>query len=234
MNKPSLFTEFQTPHRIVLKFAIIFFIASASSRCVPAQKFSTYYHQRKSFFEILPDSSNEIIFLGNSITDGCNWAELFDNILVKNRGISGDITAGILFRLGEVLASKPEKIFIMIGINDLARGNSIDSIIINYTQIIARVIKESPKTKLYVQSVLPVNPKVGDMFSAQKSKLQEIKLLNQQLEILADKFSFTYLNIHDRMTDAKGYLNADYTNDGLHLTGAGYFKWKDVISDYME
>ncbi|MGE4587486.1 MAG: sialate O-acetylesterase, partial [Mangrovibacterium sp.] len=51
--------------------------------------FSTYYNQNRTQFEQLPDDKHEIIFLGNSITDFGNWAELFRNRRIKNRGISG-------------------------------------------------------------------------------------------------------------------------------------------------
>jgi hypothetical protein len=82
--------------------------------------FGTYYDQRKSLFEKLPDTRKEIIFLGNSITDGCEWSELLADRHVKNRGISGDVTAGVLNRIREITASKPAKVFLLIGINDLA------------------------------------------------------------------------------------------------------------------
>jgi hypothetical protein len=55
------------------------------------RKYSTFYEQRATLFEELPVTSKDIIFLGNSITNGCEWAELFQNKNVKNRGISGDI-----------------------------------------------------------------------------------------------------------------------------------------------
>jgi len=73
--------------------------------------FGTYYGQRQSLFELLPISSDDIVFLGNSITDGAEWGELFADIHVKNRGISGDITDGVLARLGNILRGKPKKIY---------------------------------------------------------------------------------------------------------------------------
>lgn len=58
------------------------------------RRYSTYYYQRVSLFEQLPISSDDILFIGNSITDGGEWSELFQNSHVKNRGISGDTTWG--------------------------------------------------------------------------------------------------------------------------------------------
>ncbi len=61
--------------------------------------FPTYYWQRVTHFNTLPQSKDDIIFLGNSITDGDEWSELFDDNHIKNRGISGNITAGVIHRL---------------------------------------------------------------------------------------------------------------------------------------
>ena len=72
---------------------------------------TTYYDQKLTLFRLLPDTKGEIVFLGNSITDIGEWSEIWQNPTVKNRGISGDITFGVLARLDEVLSSKPKKLF---------------------------------------------------------------------------------------------------------------------------
>ncbi len=71
--------------------------------------FSTYYHQRWTLFQNLPDAPGEILFVGNSITDGGEWEELFPGVLARNRGISGDISAGVLHRLEEIAQGKAQK-----------------------------------------------------------------------------------------------------------------------------
>ena len=105
---------------------------------LPAQH-SLYYGQRASLFEILPHSENDIIFLGNSITDGCEWAELFDNKNIKNRGIGGDIAQGVYDRLPVILIGKPAKIFLLIGINDVARGQTSDFVVASIEKIIDKL-----------------------------------------------------------------------------------------------
>ena len=77
------------------------------------RKYSTFYEQRATLFEELPVTSKDIIFLGNSITNGCEWAELFQNKNVKNRGISGDICMGVYDRLDPIVKGKPAKIFLL-------------------------------------------------------------------------------------------------------------------------
>ena len=92
------------------------------------RKHTTFYDQRATLFEVLPTSKKDIIFLGNSITNGGEWAELLGNPHVKNRGISGDRTDGVLDRLHVITKGKPAKIFLLIGINDLSGGRSIEEI----------------------------------------------------------------------------------------------------------
>ena len=75
------------------------------------RKYSTFYEQRATLFEELPVTSKDIIFLGNSITNGCEWAELFQNKNVKNRGISGDICMGVYDRLDPIVKGKPANYF---------------------------------------------------------------------------------------------------------------------------
>ncbi|MEY4892968.1 MAG: hypothetical protein RIQ34_1580 [Bacteroidota bacterium] len=118
---------------------------------------TTYYDQKLTLFRLLPDTKGEIVFLGNSITDIGEWSEIWQNPTVKNRGISGDITFGVLARLDEVLSSKPKKLFVMIGVNDIARNIPGAVILSNYRRLIDRVQIESPRTQLIMQSVLPTN-----------------------------------------------------------------------------
>ena len=113
-------------------FAAALFVAVASF----AQ--NEYNYQKRSLFEQLPIRGNDIVFLGNSITDGCEWAELFNNRHIKNRG-------------------HPKKLFLMIGTNDLAAGVSPEEVAANIGKLLDRFAEESPWTKIYVQSILPVN-----------------------------------------------------------------------------
>lgn len=199
----------------------------------PPAKHSTYYYQRKTLFEKLPNARNEIIFLGNSITDGCEWAELFNDLRVKNRGISGDVTQGVLDRLQEVVESKPAKIFIMIGVNDLARGLSVDEVVSNYRKILQGIRSASPETRIYIQSVLPVNDHFTK-FKNHVNKTEQIMAVNEHLVKMADEFDHTvYIDLFSPFATDDNKLNPEYTNDGLHLTGDGYLLWKSLVQDYV-
>ncbi|WP_118194417.1 GDSL-type esterase/lipase family protein [Albibacterium indicum] len=194
--------------------------------------FSTYYQQRVSHFRSLPIHPNSIVFLGNSITDGAEWSELFANSSIINRGISGDKTAGILNRLDEITNRKPLKVFLLIGTNDLEHKIPQQEVIDNIF-LIARILKQdSPDTKLYIQSILPVND-FYKKFNNHTKNGKAIEQINTVLSENAVKYSYKFIDLHRSFIDAEGKLKKDLTNDGLHLNGKAYQEWKELILPFV-
>jgi lysophospholipase L1-like esterase len=203
-----------------------------SAQEVPKTEHSLYWHQRASLFRRLPNELGEIIFLGDSITDGNNWSEMLGNPLIKNRGISGDTTQGILDRLDEVVESRPAKIFLMIGINDLAQGLSEKEVLANIKRIVQQIRRQSPDTAIYLESMLPVNPDFG-LFPAHTSKRDEILNINKVLERIAEDYGLRFVDLHSLFAGKDNKLRPEFTNDGLHLTGAGYAVWKKAVTPHL-
>ena len=198
-----------------------------------AQKYSTFYYQRATLFEELPVTSKDIIFLGNSITNGGEWAELLNNKHVKNRGISGDVCMGVYDRLDAILKGKPAKIFLLIGINDVSRGTPADKIVNRIGKIVKKIKKNSPKTKLYLQSILPVTDHYK-MFGNHTRHWQMVKGINEKLVGLAESEKVTYIDLYSHFVDSvTGKMNVQYSNDGLHLLGKGYLKWAEIVKPYV-
>lgn len=196
-------------------------------------KYSTYYYQRASLFEVLPVDSDDILFVGNSITDGGEWCELFQNPNVKNRGISGDTTQGVYDRLDALLKGTPAQIFLLIGINNVPRGESADSIAAGIRRIVQRIRQESPATEVLVQSVLPVTPQYGK-FDGHTSRWQLVPEINRKVRRLAQEEKVTYIDLFSHFADAEGKMKPEYTNDGLHLKGNGYLLWKEVVQPFLK
>ena len=193
-----------------------------------AVKFSNYYLDRKSLFDILPSSKNAVIFLGDSITNRCEWSELFGNQDIKNRGINGDNTYGILKRLDQITNLQPQKIFIMIGINDIIAKEKIDSIIYKY-RLILRGIKQSiPGTQVFVQSVLPVNNRLKMI-----ADNNDVITLNKKIKTLSEEFNYKYIDLYS-VFSTNNQLTELYTNDGIHLNGIGYLTWKQALLEYVD
>src|SRR5690606_26383252 len=107
-----------------------------------------YYDARFELYEKLKNKKADILFLGNSITERGNWAELIPGKIVSNRGIGGDNSFGVIARLDAVIAQQPGKLFLMIGVNDIGRGLPVEVILNNYIRITERIRAESPHTNI--------------------------------------------------------------------------------------
>ena len=191
---------------------------------------TTYYQQKVTLFRLLPDTKGEIIFLGNSITDIGEWAEIWQNTRVKNRGISGDNTFGVLARLDEVVSSKPAKVFVMIGINDISKEVPDSVIIANHKKIYTRIRVASPATKIYVQSILPTNADFTE-FRRHQGRDNHIQNVNAALQKLCAGMGLTYIDLYTPFLNKDGKLDRQYTNDGLHINGYGYMRWKQILTE---
>jgi lysophospholipase L1-like esterase len=176
---------------------------------------------------------NSIVFLGNSLTQGGKWDSWFPNLPTANRGISGDNTEGVLARLQEITISKPAKVFLMIGINDISQNYNNDYLCSNFEKIVRQLKKESPGTIIYIQSILPVN----NDFSRYKkliNKEKQIVQLNKRLKYLCKREKIYLVNLYPLFLQKKHTLNREYTTDGLHLNEAGYKIWANAIRSLIE
>lgn len=191
------------------------------------EKHEPYYRQKVSIYKS-NEATPEILFVGDSTTDHGEWNELFPDKAVGNRGISNDNTIGVLDRLDEIVSNKSEKIFIMIGINDILYGHDEKDIIKNYKEIITKLKQQLPATEIYIQSILPVN---NDLYGSAINN-KDVKTINKKLEKLDDNKQVIYLDIYDSLSK-NDQLDKKYTIDGIHLTGEGYTVWKNEITSFI-
>ncbi|MFT3824353.1 MAG: GDSL-type esterase/lipase family protein [Chitinophagaceae bacterium] len=193
---------------------------------------STYrnylYDSRLAYFKQLPVVKGAIVFWGDSITHWGDWAEFMGFKKVLNRGVAGDNTYGLRARVDEIVRHQPKKLFILIGTNDINKRIPVTYIVENYKKIIDEVKKSSPATEIYVQSVFPIN---NDLIGRQyySGTNEQIVVLNKALKEMADTMKVSFVNLYPVLLDSSRQLDAKYTYDGLHLSGAGYLVWVDYL-----
>jgi len=190
--------------------------------------YSEYYIDKVTSFMVSDSGKGKIVFLGDSLTDICDWSELLNNNDIINRGISFDTTDGVLNRISEVTRLNPSKVFIMIGINDIGKGRSTKDIINNYKKILDYIKVNSKSTTIYVQSLLPINK---DIFKT-TTKDENIINLNKELVELCNSYGVKYINLYPLFVVDNNKLNPEYTVGGLHVNGKGYLVWKKAIAQY--
>ena len=177
-----------------------------------------------------------IVFFGDSITSGYKIEEFYPKNNVINSGTSGDTTENLLERMEDVYKYNPSKVFILIGINDLNRGKSIDEILDNIQRIVNNIKTNRKYTNIYIESVYPINRNVFEdkdySFNNDISN-DTIKELNDRLSNLCKENSIQYVDVYNNLIDSEGNLKDIYTNEGLHLSDLGYFKVTTSLNKYI-
>lgn len=188
-----------------------------------------HYVARYQLFQKEPITTGRIIMVGNSITEGTDWKRLLNDTTVINRGISGDVTFGVLNRLKEITDRKPSKLFLLIGVNDLSRNTPNEVIIENIFNIVGKIHSQSPTTAIYIQSILPTNESLLNSLKAFHGKSEHVKTINAQLKKYHKKLKYTFVDLYSNFLDADGKMDAKFTYDGLHLNAAGYDHWVEIL-----
>ena len=206
-----------------------------------------FYHKKLSEFKVSPIGFNKIVFLGNSITQGLlrHTDKLSGNNIV-NRGISGDHTDGVLARLEEIIHYKPKVVFLLIGVNDLfednrSRPERTPEYVANNIFLISDIInKKSPNTKIFTQTIIPIN---NNQYLTEKPNIEFLHVdyspsINEQInevnKILKSNLSLNIIDLHSTFLNEDLQLNPKFSTDGVHLNDLGYQNWIDIINPILK
>lgn len=176
-------------------------------------------------FKKHPLNFGDIVFIGNSITaEGKDWSERLNCPNIKNRGIGGDVTDGVLARLDEITYFKPKAVFLLIGINDLWNNKpnipSFEYISSNIIKISKAINKGSPNTKIYIQTILPVEKAIYK---------KNIMIINSILKQAEKSNPYKIIDLHSVFVNEQGAIKSNLSTDGIHLSEKGYDIWTNFI-----
>lgn len=179
-----------------------------------------------------------IVFTGDSITEGYPIHELMPHVSsLRNRGVSGITSAQLLERIDDyVIKLAPDKVVLLVGINDLNNGEEPGDIAERVYRICLTIRHACPNTKLYVQSVYPIDSSRPIFaYSAAQRSNDDIINLNRMIENQVKAISgTTYIDLYSALCDSQGKLNSEYTTEGLHISIKGYQKITEVLLPYIE
>ena len=180
--------------------------------------------------------SDNVVFLGDSITYQYPLDEFYEDTHVVNSGVNGNQTTDILDNMYErVYRYNPSKVILLIGTNDLTNNRSDEEILGNIKKIIIRIKENRPYAKIYVQSIYPINEtmqKEADVLEDHKTN-KRISEVNKKLKELCKEEKVTYIDTYSTLLDENKELKRSYAEDGLHLTALGYIKVTNVLMPYI-
>ncbi len=186
-----------------------------------------WMQRRVEFAKNKEKDKGAVVFLGDSITQG--WTSLapdFTGMKVANRGINGDTSRGVRYRLKEdVMELQPKAVSLLIGTNDLALGGEPEQVIENVKAIIAELQKQNPNVPIVLNRVMPRDSQPGRF-------PEKIKKLNGLIDGLAA--SDKRLAVCDTWTifdDGNGRCKKEEFPDMLHPNKIGYAKWKTALTE---
>jgi lysophospholipase L1-like esterase len=179
--------------------------------------------------------TSDIVFLGNSLTEGFPVNDYFSGYKIKNRGVSGYVSEEVVKLMPIFTNCYPKKIFIEIGINDIKYGlndkvKMQKAILDNYTTILNTVKQASPRTIVYVQSILPVNKSYNPNDAESINTI--VLNINTVLKKLASNFGYTYIDLYPAFSE-NGALIPKLSTDGIHLNEQGYNLWYSLIKNQV-
>ena len=175
--------------------------------------------------------TGRVVFVGDSITDGCDLAAYYPELDAYNRGISGDTTGGVLNRMNiSIFDLEPSVVVLLIGTNDYERSydHSNEHILSNYRKILNQIHTKSPSTKVIAQSVYPIaDVSFHDHY---KYGHGHIKDLNEGIKNLCKEYGYVYADVFPLLEDKDEQMDMRYSADGLHPNDLG----SKVIRSYLK
>jgi lysophospholipase L1-like esterase len=195
--------------------------------------FQMHYANRVHSFQEQNLMLQNVVLVGDSITEGFDVTKYFPGRRILNRGIGADVIGnalpeddkrGLLKRLGEsIFHCSATDAFILIGINDLGDNHTPEVMEAGYRDLLQQIKARTPTLRVRVQSVLPTR----DRFAKHNANVLDF---NARLKEMAAEFAYDYIDLHSLMADDKGELKKEFTADGLHLNDAAYKTWQAEIN----
>ena len=202
------------------------------------------YERHLQFNEIARKGGVELVFLGDSITQGWEgggkkvWQEFYGQRKAANFGIGGDRTEHVLWRIdhGNFDGLSPKLIVLMIGTNNTGHvgrnfpeiGGSVYRCTPEQTAegiqlIVTELQHKMPDTNILLLAAFPRGASPDEPMRKANERI------NESISKLGTKPHVTFLNLTDHFTHDDGSITKDMMRDYLHLTPMGYQVWAEAI-----
>jgi len=220
-----------------MKILLLAILLQDSAGATPVPKGEGWLKRHQGFVEEAGNGGAEVLFLGDSITDGWRngaakkiWDATFGPMKPANFGISGDRTQHVLWRLqhGELDGSMPPKVVVlMIGTNNIGQKDPEPpaSAVAGIEAILKLIHRKSESTKVLLLGVLPRGETRDHPLRA------KVKEINAAIATFDDGRTVKVLDLGEKFLKPDGTLPPDVMPDFLHLSEKGYQIWADALKE---
>ena len=178
-------------------------------------------------------------FVGDSLTQGLQLYDILDTNVIANRGVNLEsiyqsdkirVAEGYTSVFAELERIQPAKIYIQLGMNDIAWRTEKDFTRL-YGELIDKVHDEFPDAELYIQSIFPVT----NWYALEDNGIDNEKVVtyNQHLLELCVEKGCHYLDVHSALADENGVLPDAASPDGIHLNAPYYKDWFNYLKTHV-
>ena len=182
-----------------------------------------HFEMRLPQIEAQPTLDGGVLLAGDSITEGWLGYDIDLGAQISNHGIGWDTVTGLKARLPQMLRHRPDKLFILIGTNDIGYGRDVDDMAAEMSDIVTTLKHEMPETELFIQSVMP----------REDESMPAVRKINAAYKALAEETGATYIDLTPSFAAPDGTLKRELTYDGLHLNLKGYRVWGRVLKTHI-
>lgn len=182
---------------------------------------------------------SDAAFIGDSLTQGLQLYDILDTNVIANKGINLStvydaekirVAEGYTSVFAELERLQPAKIYVLLGMNDIAWRTEGDFIRL-YGELIDNLQTEFPDAVLYIQSIFPVT----GWYAAEDNGIDNSKVVtyNEELMALAEEKDCYYLDVRSVLIDDNGTLPDEASPDGIHLNAPYYKHWFDYLKTHV-
>jgi beta-glucosidase len=203
-------------------------LAQGPATVVPKPREGAWMDMHRSFLKQAEAGNVDLLFLGDSITQGWNgsketWNRFYAPRKAANFGIGGDRTEHVLWRIqnGELKGIEPRVVVLMIGTNN-AGSNTPDEIAQGITAIVHELRERLPKARILLLGVFPRGQKP-------QAVRERLKSVNEKIAKLDDGSNVHFLDIGPAFLSEDGTISNKIMPDYLHLSRRGYRIWADAM-----
>lgn len=192
---------------------------------IPRQQYATEQSWMNCILKL--GIQSDVVFYGDSHSRWSDFRQYFPDVSICNLGLSGDNLNGFIRRIGMIQQVQPKKIFFMGGVNR-SGTTSLEEYRLKYDILFSAIIDSLPKARLYIQSMLPLNPCVYDKY-CDNDKVKQINAIQKDV---ANKYGLTYIDLYS-VYAKDDILPMEVSRDGIHLKFEEYQKWAEAIKPYI-